>query len=48
MVYPGRKVHDVLPQFVGTNVNKPTTEQRDELLAFVADEHPTGRSRSAS
>lgn len=44
MVYPGRKVHDVLPQFVGTNVIKPTAEQRAELLAFVANEYPAGRS----
>lgn len=44
MVYPGRKVHDVLPQFVGTNVVKPTAGQRAELLAFVAKEYPAGRS----
>lgn len=44
MVYPGRKVHDVLPQFAGTNVIKPTAEQRTELLAFVAKEYPAGRS----
>lgn len=44
MAYPGRKVHDVLPQFVGTNVIKPTAEQRAELLAFVAKEYPSGRS----
>lgn len=44
MVYPGRKVHDVLSQFAGTNVTRPTTEQRAELLAFVAKEYPVGRS----
>lgn len=44
MVYPGRKIHDVLPQFTGTNVIKPTAEQRAELLAFVAEEYPAGRS----
>ena len=44
MVYPGRKVHDVLPQFTGTNVTRPTAEQRAELLAFVAEEYPAGRS----
>jgi Helix-turn-helix domain len=44
LVYPGRKVHDVLPQFAGTNVVRPTAEQRAELLAFVAQEYPTGRS----
>ena len=44
LVYPGRKVHDVLPQFAGTNVIKPTAEQRAELLAFVAEEYPAGRS----
>jgi helix-turn-helix protein len=42
--YPGRKLHDVLPQFAGTNVIKPTTEQRAELLAFVTKEYPAGRS----
>jgi predicted transcriptional regulator len=44
LVYPGRKVHDVLPQFADTNVIKPTAEQRAELLAFVAEEYPAGRS----
>jgi predicted transcriptional regulator len=44
LVYPGRKVHDVLPQFAGTNVIKPTREQRAELLAFVARGYPAGRS----
>jgi Helix-turn-helix domain len=44
LAYPGRKVHDVLPQFVGTNVIKPTAEQRAELLAFVAKKYPAGRS----
>lgn len=43
-MYPGRKVHDVLPQFAGTNVIKPTAVQRAELLAFVAEEYPAGRS----
>jgi hypothetical protein len=42
--YPDRKFHDVLPQFAGTNVIKPTAEQRAELLAFVAKEYPAGRS----
>ena len=40
MAHPGRKVHAVLPQFVGTNVVKPIAEQRAELLAFVAEEYP--------
>jgi hypothetical protein len=31
LVYPGRNVHDVLPQFAGTNVIKPTAERRAEL-----------------
>lgn len=43
-MYPGRKVHDVLPQFAGTNVTRPTAKQRVELLAFVAKEYPAGRS----
>jgi hypothetical protein len=42
--YPGRKVHDVLPQFVGTNVIKPTAKQRAELLAFVDKEYAARRS----
>jgi leucyl aminopeptidase (aminopeptidase T) len=44
LVYPGRKVHDVLPQFAGTNVIKLTADQRAELLAFVAEEYRGGRS----
>ena len=32
------------PQFAGTNVIKPTAEQRAELLVFVAKEYPAGRS----
>jgi hypothetical protein len=44
LAYPGRKVHDVLPQFVGTNVMKPTAEERAQLLVFVAKEYPAGRS----
>jgi hypothetical protein len=44
LVYPSRKIHDVLPQFTGTNVTRPTAEQRAELLAFVAREYPAGRS----
>lgn len=28
---PGRKVHDVLPRFAGTNVVRPTAERRAEL-----------------
>jgi len=44
LVYPSRAIHDVLPQFVGTNVMKPTAEQRAQLLAFVAAEYPRGRS----
>jgi uncharacterized protein YjiS (DUF1127 family) len=44
LVYPGRKIHDVLPEFVGTNVIKPTAEQRAHLLAYVAREYPSGRS----
>jgi Helix-turn-helix domain len=42
--YPGRKIHDILPQFAGTNGSRPTAEQRAELLAFVAKEYPAGRS----
>jgi ATP-dependent exoDNAse (exonuclease V) alpha subunit len=41
--YPGRKIHDVLPQSAGTNVIKPTAKQRAALLAFVAAEYPAGR-----
>jgi DNA-binding MarR family transcriptional regulator len=44
VVYPGRKIHEVLPQFVATNVIKPTAGQRAQLLAFVAEEYPAGRS----
>lgn len=44
MVYPGRRVHEVLPEFVGTNVIKPTPEQRARLIEFVAKEYLAGRS----
>ncbi|MBY9074254.1 hypothetical protein K1X13_05400 [Nocardioides sp. WL0053] len=33
-----------LPQFAGTNGPRPTTEQRAELLAFVATHYEAGRS----
>jgi hypothetical protein len=42
--YPGRKVHDVLPEFIGTNVIKPTEEQRARLVEYVAAEYRAGRS----
>ncbi|MGY1631866.1 helix-turn-helix domain-containing protein [Geodermatophilus sp. SYSU D01186] len=42
--YPGRKVHHVLPEFAGTNVVRPTTQQRAQLVAFVAREYKAGRS----
>ena len=44
MVYPGRSVHDALPQFRGTATTRPTPEQRAELLDFVAREYAAGRS----
>ena len=44
MVYHGRRVHDVLPEFVGSNVVRQTAEQRATLLKFVAREYPAGRS----
>lgn len=44
MVYPGRPTLDVLPRFRGTNVIKPTAQQRQDLLDFVAKEYLAGRS----
>ena len=35
---PGRPTPGVLTQFAGTNVVKPTPEQRAALLAFVAEQ----------
>lgn len=42
--YPGRRVHDTLPQFVGTNGVKQTAQQRAALLSFVATQYAEGRS----
>lgn len=44
MVYPGRKIHAVLPEFAGTNGIKQTPKQRERLLAFAAHEYQAGRS----
>ena len=44
MPYPARPVLKTLPQFVGSNVIKPTPEQRAALLAFVAEQYRAGRS----
>lgn len=44
MPYPGRKMHDVLPEFVSTNGTRPTPEQRARLLKYVATEYRAGRS----
>ena len=44
MVYPGRPVLETLPQFRGTNTTRPTTEQRTELIQFVAAQYQAGRS----
>lgn len=44
MVYPGRKLHDTLPEFRGTNGTRQTPEQRARLIAFVADGYQAGRS----
>ena len=44
MPYPGRPVHKTLPRFAGTNTPRPTREQREDLLEFVAGEYRAGRS----
>jgi hypothetical protein len=44
VVYPGRTIHDVLSEFAGTNVIKPTPEQRRQLVEFVGREYQAGRS----
>jgi len=44
MPYPGRPVRPTLPQFVGSNVIRPTPEQRAALLAFLAEQSQSGRS----
>ena len=43
-VYPGRKLHNVLPEFVGTNGVRQTPYQPARLLTFVAKEYEAGRS----
>lgn len=44
MVYPGRKIHNVLPEFVGTSGIKQSPEQRARLIEFAAGEYQAGRS----
>src|SRR3954451_25172048 len=44
MPYPSRPVLETLPEFAGTNVVKPTPEQRAALLEFVAQQYRSGRS----
>lgn len=44
MAYPGRRVLDALPQFVGSASVRQTPEQRAALLAFVAEQYEAGRS----
>lgn len=44
MAYPTRPTLAVLPQFVGTASTRPTPQQRAQLLAFVAEQYPAGRS----
>jgi hypothetical protein len=44
MPYPSRPVLETLPEFAGTNVVKPTPEQRAALLKFVAEQYRSGRS----
>ena len=44
MVYPGRPVLEVLPEFVGTASPRQTSEQRARLLAFCAEQYVAGRS----
>lgn len=42
--YPSRPALDALPQFAGTAVTRPSPQQRQDLLAFVAEAYVAGRS----
>lgn len=44
MPYPSRPTLAVLPQFVGTASTRPTPQQRADLLTFLAEQYPAGRS----
>ena len=44
MVYPGRPVLETLERFAGTAGTRQTPEQREVLLAFVAEQYQSGRS----
>lgn len=42
--YPDRPRLETLPEFVGTSSTRQTPEQRERLLAFVADRYLEGYS----
>jgi hypothetical protein len=44
LVYPGRKVHDVLPQGAGTNVINPLPSSGPSCWPSSPQQHPAGRS----
>ena len=44
MVYPGRPVLTVLPEFVGSAGTRQSPEQRARLLKFCAEQYAAGRS----
>ena len=42
--YQGRKLHEPLAEFVGTNAVKQTREQRARLINYLSAEYTAGRS----
>lgn len=44
MAYPSRKSLDPLPRFTASSGTRQTSDQRADLLAFVAAEYASGRS----
>lgn len=44
MPYPGRKLHQVLPEFASSNSTRQTPAQRTRLVAYVTREYEAGRS----
>lgn len=44
MPYPSRPTLAVLPEFAGTASTRQTSQERADLLAFVAEQYRAGRS----
>jgi hypothetical protein len=44
VVYPGRRVLDVLSEFLDSNSTRPTAEQHARLIKFARERYRAGRS----